>query len=89
MCIHVSNLYLDLTGIVYRLAAEHDFDVVLVEQREKSDWKTSGVYGSDWMVLSKNRALLAKIKKHVVKPPAAINAPLWTDAHTDLFRILK
>jgi spermidine synthase len=89
MCIHVSNLYLDLTGIVYRLAAEHGFDVVLVEQREKSDWKTSGVYGSDWMVLSKSRDLVARIKKHVVKPPAEINAPLWTDAHTDLFRILK
>ena len=88
LCIHVSNRYLDLTGVVRRLAERHGYDVVHVDQPE-DDRESSGIYSSEWMVLSKNRELLATIDKHTVEPPAEIEAPLWTDAHTDLFSILR
>jgi spermidine synthase len=88
LCIHVSNRYLDLTGVVRRLAERHGFDVVHVDQPE-DDRESSGIYSSEWMVLSKNRELLATINTHTVEPPAEIEAPLWTDAQTDLFSILR
>jgi hypothetical protein len=89
LCIHVSNRYLDLTGVVRRLAERHGFDVVHVDQPEE-DRKSDGIYSSEWMVLSKNRELLATIDQHVVEAPTGeIDAPLWTDAQTDLFRILR
>ncbi|MEX2141970.1 MAG: fused MFS/spermidine synthase [Pirellulales bacterium] len=89
LCIHVSNRYLDLTGVVRRLAERHGFDVVHVDQPE-DDRESDGIYSSEWMVLSKNRALLATIDQHVVEAPAGqMDAPLWTDAQTDLFSILR
>jgi predicted membrane-bound spermidine synthase len=92
LLVHVSNRYLDLRGIVRRLAERHGYGVVHVEQPDddRSELGAAGVYGTDWMVLSKNRKLLAAIDEHV--QPAAVDDvewPLWTDAHTDLFRILK
>jgi predicted membrane-bound spermidine synthase len=90
LCIHVSNRYLDLTGVVRRLAERHGFGVVHVDQREDGRREEMGIYGSDWMVLSKNNDLLAAIDRYVAKPTTdAVEAPLWTDDHTDLFRILK
>lgn len=90
LCVHVSNRYLDLTGVVRRLAERHGFEVVYVDQPEGGQREGQGIYSSDWMVLSKNRELLAAIDKHVVEPPAdEIEAPLWTDAQTDLFSILR
>ena len=89
LCIHVSNRYLDLTGVVRRLAERHGYDVVHVDQPE-DDRESDGIYSSEWMVLSKNRELLGTIKKHVVeRPEGEIEAPLWTDAQTDLFSILR
>jgi hypothetical protein len=91
LCIHVSNRYLDLTGVVLRLAERHGYQVVHVDQEEVETQRDHfGVYGSDWFVLSKNEALLSAIDKHVVPPPPGERqAPLWTDAQTDLFTILK
>jgi len=91
LCIHVSNQYLDLTGVVRRLAKLHGFDAVLVDQPEADDDREQyGVFSSEWVVLSRNPELLAAINKHVVDPSSdETDAPIWTDAHTDLFRILK
>ena len=89
LCIHVSNHFIDLTGIVRRLAMEHGYDVVHVDQPEVKRAR-DGIYTSEWMVLSKNAAILAAIDKYVVEPAGdASEAPLWTDSRTDLFRILK
>jgi tRNA A58 N-methylase Trm61 len=89
LCIHVSNQFIDLTGIVRRLAREHGYEVVHVDQPEQEK-EREGIYTSEWMVLSTNRAILFTIDRHVVEPPEdAAEAPLWTDSRTDLFRILK
>jgi spermidine synthase len=91
ICIHVSNRYLDLTGVVQRLAERHHYQTVHVDQDEiETQRDRFGVYGSDWIVLSKNAVLLSAIDKHVVSStPDDQQAPLWTDAQTDLFTILK
>jgi hypothetical protein len=92
LLVHVSNRYLDLRGIVRRLAEEHGYDLVLVDQGEYEDelLGPEGVYSTDWMVLSKNRELLAAIDENARTLSAEeFPAALWTDAHTDLFRILK
>jgi SAM-dependent methyltransferase len=92
LLVHVSNRYLDLKGIVRRLAERHGYSVVHVDQSdyESAGLGPQGVYSTDWMILSKNRELLAAIDEYVSPPPSGeISAALWTDAHTDLFRILK
>lgn len=92
LLVHVSNRYLDLRGIVRRLAEEHGYEIILVDQGEYEDpvLGPNGVYSTDWLVLSKNRELLAQIDQNVSPLPAkTANSPLWTDAQTDLFRILK
>jgi hypothetical protein len=92
LLVHVSNRYLDLRGIVRRLAEEHGYDLVLVDQGEYEDelLGPEGVYSTDWMVLSKNRELLSAIDENARTLSAEeFPAALWTDAHTDLFRILK
>jgi hypothetical protein len=92
LLVHVSNRYLDLRGIVRRLAEEHGYEIILVDQGEYEDpvLGPDGVYSTDWLVLSKNRELLEAIDQNVSPLPAeTAGSPLWTDAHTDLFRILK
>jgi hypothetical protein len=92
LLVHVSNRYLDLKGIVRRLADRHGYSVVHVDQRfyESAELGEEGVYSTDWMILSKNRELLAAIDENVQPAPDDdVEWPLWTDAHTDLFRILK
>jgi hypothetical protein len=92
LLVHVSNRYLDLKGIVRRLADRHGYSVVHVDQRfyKSDEYGPEGVYATDWMILSKNPELLAAIKENVQPAPVDdLEWPLWTDAHTDLFRILR
>jgi spermidine synthase len=90
ICVHISNQYLDLSGVVRRLAEAFDYGVVYVNNPEEGR-EARGVYSSDWMVLSRNRELIRAIDKHVVDDSEAEieETPLWTDDWTDLWRILK
>jgi hypothetical protein len=90
ICVHISNQYLDLSGVVRRLADSLDFETAHVNNPEL-DRDQRGIYSSDWIVLSRNRELIQAIDKHVVDDAGAKidEAPLWTDDWTDLWRILK
>jgi hypothetical protein len=89
ICVHISNKYLDLSGVVLRQADAFGYRAVGVNVEDDRD--ESGVYTSDWIVLSRNEALIRSIDKHVVEyaDAATANAPLWTDDWTDLWRILR
>ncbi len=89
LCVHISNKYLDLSGVVHRQAEAFGYRAVGVNVEDDRD--ESGVYTSDWIVLSRNDELVRSIDKHVVEQAdaATANAPLWTDDWTDLWRILR
>ena len=87
LVVHVSNRYLDLSRVV-RAAAER-FNLGIVEIHSR------GVEGelinsADWIVLTRNKALLAELDKASFKPDKPPKPPvMWTDAHSSLFEIIK
>jgi hypothetical protein len=87
LLIHVSNRYLDLDRVA-RGAAQHiGFDSLQIKSQADDD---RSINSADWVVLTKNKALLAKLAPSATqlspddKPPV-----LWTDAHSSLFEILR
>ena len=50
------------------------------------------LYGSSWMVLSKNQEFMNRdLLRVAASPPVAArrDIPLWTDDYTSMFKILK
>jgi hypothetical protein len=87
LLIHVSNRYLDLDRVA-RGAAEH-IGLTALDIHNSGDDKKS-INSSDWVVLTKNKDLIAKLAPSAVKPTADTKPPvLWTDAHSSLFEILR
>ena len=86
LAIHISNRYLDLDPVVRGLADYLEFKVLRIDSTRDSDTGTST---ADWMLLTRNDALLKKLAKEATKPPAEPKTLLWTDEYSDLWRILK
>jgi SAM-dependent methyltransferase len=87
LLIHVSNRYLDLERVA-RGAAEHiGFEALQI--RSAGD-DAQSINSADWVVLTKNKALIAKLRPNADKPSPDDKPPvLWTDAHSSLFEILR
>jgi hypothetical protein len=88
IAVHISNRSLDLAPVVYGLAEHFQFDAVRVFSNDAAH----GGWMTEWIVLSRNKALLAKLraiegdfKSQMPTPPL----PLWTDQRHDLLRLLK
>lgn len=86
LLIHVSNRYLDLDRVA-RGAAEHIGFTALDIHNTGNDKKS--INSSDWVVLTKNKDLIAKLTPFATKPPEDQHPVLWTDAHSSLFEILR
>ena len=88
LLIHVSNRYLDLYRVALGAAKHIGFEAV--EIWSKGDDRKS-VNSADWVVLTKNKDLLEKIRPLAAKHDDADTKPpiLWTDAHSSLFEILR
>lgn len=85
---HVTNRYLDLYGVVRRLADEAGMQAVLVADDPPD---SSPNYLSRWIVLTTDRPLAARLRSEggkEVDPPPASRAT-WTDDHHNLFEVLK
>jgi len=88
--VHVSNRYLDLHPVVYRIAEKIAFPAITIDDTESS-FDDDGFYGSDWIVMSRDAELLQQPLLHdVASPPAEFSARVlpWTDERSDLLRIL-
>jgi hypothetical protein len=87
LLIHVSNRYLDLERVA-RGAANH-IGFELVEIRNPTV-ESQGINSSDWIILTRNKALLSALAPHMTPFESSIKPPvLWTDAHSSLFEIIR
>ena len=89
---HVTNRYLALAPVVARLAASRGLRAGLIGHEpggdEEERYYTSS---SDWVVVTRNAALLADPDVAAVVKPVEIgeSTPLWTDDFNNLVRVLK
>jgi hypothetical protein len=84
---HVTNRFLRLAPVVKRLAEERGLAAVLVsDEAEDSD-----LAKTDWVLVSRNRALLARpaIADHASAIEDIPRLRTWTDDFNNLFQILK
>ncbi|HVT28040.1 MAG TPA: hypothetical protein VHE81_08495 [Lacipirellulaceae bacterium] len=87
LLIHVSNRYLDLERVARGAADYIAYDAVEIRS---GDDDANSINSADWVVLTRNQALLAYLKPYASKPSSADKPPvLWTDAHSSLFEILR
>ncbi|MCE9546529.1 MAG: hypothetical protein K8T25_13565 [Planctomycetia bacterium] len=84
IAIHITNKYLDLRPVVLAGAQQLGLDVVQIQTKGDPE---RGSFPSNWMVLTRNKQVLAMLAPYAKEK--CQQAPLpWTDAHTDLFDIL-
>lgn len=89
LAVHISNRYLDLEPVVDGLARYFELSEAVISDDFESDWWE---YETTWILLTKNRALLATKAIHdaaddpLKKPVAPV---VWTDDHASLAEILK
>ncbi len=87
LVVHVSNRYLDLARVVRAAAQEINFPYIEIHSPSVDDQL---INAADWMILTRNKALLTELKPaayipdHPPKPPV-----LWTDSRSSLFEIVR
>jgi hypothetical protein len=87
LLIHVSNRYLDLDRVARGAADYLGYEHVAIHNPSNDD---QSINTSDWIILTRNKSLLAELASHAEKPDADEKPPvLWTDAHSSLFEILR
>jgi hypothetical protein len=91
LLIHVSNRYLDLTGLVANLADEKGLRVFEQNSNPTDAEAADSISGAQWMAITRNEAtisdLIGRKAWQVVHPDP--EKPLWTDSYSNLIRILK
>jgi protein-L-isoaspartate O-methyltransferase len=88
--IHVSNRYLDLHPVVYRIAEKIGFPAITIDDNDTA-YEDAGFYGSDWIIMTRNQALLKQpLLLDVTKEHVEFSARVlpWTDERSDLLRIM-
>jgi hypothetical protein len=90
IAVHVSNRYLDLHPVVYRIADKIGFPAITIDDNDTA-YEEAGFYGSDWIIMTRNQVLLQQpllkdVTKETVEFPARIM--YWTDERSDLLSIL-
>jgi hypothetical protein len=88
IAVNISNRYLDLGGVVQRLAREFDMQAVLVET-EMGPMQPSSA--SMWVLVTRNAKLLAEpeLRQRGVWLKSDPRAPLWTDDYCSLWAALR
>jgi len=104
LVVHISNMNLEFSPLVFRLAAALGMRAVRVVNMPFPHRRQSS---AEWMILSKDAAYLESLPPIAeqmrsalrVKPTALTvtfpeeldltNAPLWTDDYSDIFSVLK
>jgi hypothetical protein len=87
IAVNVSNRFVDLEPVL-RGMAEH-FDLQMVRVHNKAN-RAEAIYSADWIVLSRNEALLRDLAPLAREPASSFaRRVLWTDKRSSLFDVLK
>ncbi|MEQ2007098.1 MAG: fused MFS/spermidine synthase [Limisphaerales bacterium] len=93
LAIHISNRYLDLEPVVENVAKEFGYERLSISDGDgEKDW---WIYSSTWVLLSKNKELMALIASRSesaeksAKEPSKKIVPLWTDDYASLLPIMS
>jgi hypothetical protein len=87
LLIHVSNRYLNLDRVARGAANYLGYECVLIASRKNDE---QAIETADWVVLTRNKALLAALAPHANSPERGEQLPVvWTDSHSSLFEILR
>jgi hypothetical protein len=84
---HISNRYLDLTGVVRQLADEAGLTAVrMLDDPGESHY----LYRSDWIIVTDDVALIETLHAQGgTETPLRPGLRPWTDDHHNLFQVLK
>jgi hypothetical protein len=88
IALHITNRYLDLSGVVRRLADEADLQAILVADVPPED---TPFYRSTWVILTRDAELARQLMDQggrLIAPVPAHRAT-WTDDHHNLFEVLR
>ena len=86
VAVHITNTYLDFRPVIASLAAHFHLSHVLLHSN--GDGATTGY--NDWIVLSRDRALIDSLTKETAAaPPSQQYVQLWTDDYSNLFEVLR
>ena len=85
---HISNRYLELTGVVRQLADSIGWTAMRVVDEPPKD---SDGYHSDWIVVTRNPGLILALREQAKAEEASPDPRLkpWTDDYNNLFQVLK
>jgi hypothetical protein len=89
LAFHISSNHLNLKKVVWRLAEEFQLHSAWIECDEDPQ---SGTLSSDWILLSRNAAILdTPAIVEAANPPVTDDSQvdLWTDDHMNLLQILR
>lgn len=95
IAVHISNTYLDLEPVVVNVAKHFGYKMAVVEQddgRDEDGEEVWWIYGSTWILLSHDEALIESAGIQDGSRPVKTNQvklPLWTDDFASLFQILE
>jgi hypothetical protein len=87
---HISNKHLNLKPVLWQLAQFYDLEFALVSKLSQED--DPAAYPSEWVLLTRNSALLqAPVLLNVADPMEGYTTDirLWTDDYSNLFQIIK
>ena len=84
---HTTNRFLRLGPVVKRIAQEMSLQITLIDD----DAKDSELSSTDWVLVTRNKALLANpdIAQYSSDIDDIPGLPVWTDDFNNLFQILK
>ncbi|MDX1982470.1 MAG: fused MFS/spermidine synthase [Bryobacteraceae bacterium] len=87
LVLHISNRYLDLQPVAARAAQSLGKHALLVEDYGDDD---AGYFGTDMVLVANQKEFFDQQLFMGAKPPEVrADVSLWTDDHSNLFRILK
>jgi hypothetical protein len=88
IALHISNNYLDLRPVVWKLADEFDLGSVVIESPSDGERASLAI----WMLVTRNRAFLnqpAIASRASPRQIDVVNFRLWPDDYSNLFQILR
>ncbi len=89
IALHISNRYLDLSGVARQLADDLGLQAIRVIDDPPDE---SDLYRSDWVLITGNDALVRKLRDEeqvAIDVPRKARQQPWTDDYNNLFQVLK
>ena len=89
LAVHVSNRYLDLDPVVWKIAEQFGLEAILVSSRGNDD---EGIFSASWVLLTYDKDIFKneKISEFAKTMPENLSKySLWTDDYSNLFMYLR